>query len=252
MLKKILISLIGVLCLVFILRNEIIKQYLSYEITKIIKYETSIGSLDYSIKKNKLVVKDLRIKNPDGYKNVYALWINDVSIDNPVIQNDKLIINTIKINNADIYYDNNNGALNFKEISENIKRYLHEKKILAVKENENVSKAKTKEVAENKELIRNEEPSIIFINNLQVKDSFINLSYKFMLKKSISIPLEDYINVSQELDTLLNKFNSYIQVTSKKIKASKRRSDLLKIFPKWEKQINKFNQELDKSEPLNF
>ncbi len=52
-----------------------------------------------------------------------------------------------------------------------------------------------------------------------------------MLQKSVSIPLEDYINVSEELDTLINKFNLFIQVTSMKIKASKRRSDLLKIFP---------------------
>ena len=37
-----------------------------------------------------------------------------------------------------------------------------------------------------------------------------------------------------------------------KIKASKKRSDLLKIFPKWEKQINKLNQELDKSEGIKF
>ena len=73
-----------------------------------------------------------------------------------------------------------------------------------------------------------------------------------MLQKSVSIPLEDYINVSEELDTLINKFNLFIQVTSMKIKASKRRGDLLKIFPKWEKQINKLNQELDKSEGIKF
>tara|TARA_B110000196_G_C21152968_1_gene671028 strand:- start:1636 stop:2394 length:759 start_codon:yes stop_codon:yes gene_type:complete len=252
MFNKILISLVAIFCLIFILRNEIIKQYLSYEITKIIKYETSIGDLDYSIKKNKLVIKDLKIKNPDGYKNIFALWISEVSIDNPVIQNDKLIINAIKINNADIFYDNNNGVINFKEISENIKRYLHAKKSLVVKENETTSNINPNKDEENKQIVKTEEPSIIFINNLQVKDSYITLYYKFMLKKSVSIPLEDYINVSQELDTLLNKFNSYIEVTAKKIKASKRRSDLLKIFPKWEKQINKLNQELDKSEPINF
>jgi hypothetical protein len=73
-----------------------------------------------------------------------------------------------------------------------------------------------------------------------------------MLQKSVSIPLEDYINVSEELDTLINKFNLFMKVASMKIKASKRRSDLLKIFPQWEKKINKLNQKLDKSEGINF
>ena len=147
------------------LRDEIIKQYLSYKITKIIKFETSIGHLNYSIKKNRLIIRDLKVKNPSSSKNVYALWINEVSIDKPIIQNDKLIINAIDINNAAIYYDNNSGILNFKEISKNIKHYLHTRKLSANKVgvtpleialNENES-------AENKESIGAKEPSIIFI-----------------------------------------------------------------------------------------
>ena len=249
---KTLISLVATFCLIFFLSDEIIKQYLSYKITKIIKFETSIGHLNYSIKKNRLIIRDLKVKNPSRSKNVYDMWINEVSIDKPIIQNDKLIINAIDINNADIYYDNNSGTLNFKEISENIKHYLHTRKLSANKAVETPLEIAPSESAENKESIGAKEPSIIFIKSLSIKDSFINLSYKFMLQKSVSIPLEDYINVSEELDTLINKFNLFIQVTSMKIKASKRKSDLLKIFPKWEKQINKLNQELDKSEGIKF
>ena len=162
---KTLISLVATFCLIFFLSDEIIKQYLSYKITKIIKFETSIGHLNYSIKKNRLIIRDLKVKNPSSSKNVYALWINEVSIDKPIIQNDKLIINAIDINNAAIYYDNNSGILNFKEISKNIKHYLHTRKLSANKVgvtpleialNENES-------AENKESIGAKEPSIIFI-----------------------------------------------------------------------------------------
>ena len=209
---KTLISLVAAFCLIFFLSDEIIKQYLSYKITKIIKFETSIEYLNYSIKKNRLIIKDLKVKNPSNSKNVFALWVNEVSIDKPIIQNDKLIINAIDINNADIYYDNNSGTLNFKEISENIKYYLRTRKLSANKAGGTPLEIAPyeNESAGNKELIGAKEPSIIFIKSLSIKDSFINLSYKFMLQKSVSIPLEDYINVSEELDTLINKFNLFI------------------------------------------
>lgn len=120
--KKVVIFILFVLVVVLALwtmKASIMSTYLS----KILKTPVSIGSIDFS--KSQITIKDLKIKNPSGFKEFTAYSCKEViiSFDLKKIKNDPSIIDRIDMNDNYLYIDCQNALCtdnNWTKIMKNI------------------------------------------------------------------------------------------------------------------------------------
>ena len=230
------------------LKNFVIQKYIETKLTNQLGFEVEINKFNYSIFDNSIIIENLFIINPLEFKYLYAITIEKIVINNFNFK--KNSINSIFINETNFYWDQKNGKSNLTMLLDNIK-----------KSNENIEENKKNEMFDNKDnsFLKNflnfnlkKLLNKTIINFIKIDDSYFTLHYKFFKDQSISIPLEKYETEEKTINTLLGFFNKYIDNTVNKINDAERYSDLISIFPEWEKEINKIRKELIDRKEIEF
>ena len=230
------------------LKNFVTQKYIETKLTKQLGFEVEINKFNYSILDNSIIIDNLFIINPHGFKYLYAITIEKIIINNFNFK--KNSIDSIFINETNFYWDQKNGKSNLTMILDNIR-----------KSNENIEENKKNEVFDNKDnsFLKNFSNFNLkkLLNNtvvdfISIDDSNFTISYKFFKNQSISIPLEKYESEQKTVNTLLSFLNKYIDNTVKRINDVDRYSDLISIFPEWEREINKIKNELNNRKEIEL
>ncbi|MEO0632418.1 MAG: hypothetical protein AAFY46_17070, partial [Planctomycetota bacterium] len=131
--KKIILGLIGFVLLaivvivigVFVYINQIAKTGVEKGATYALDVPTTLDSADINLFGGEFALAGLTVSNPEGYDTPHFLSLGDGSaaVDFSTIQQDTVEIQTLVLENIDIYLDKEDGKANYEVILENLKRF---------------------------------------------------------------------------------------------------------------------------------
>ncbi|MBO5997285.1 MAG: AsmA family protein [Alphaproteobacteria bacterium] len=169
-----LILIVAVLCIYYYL-GAIVKEGVNRYVPPITGTTASVGSVDLSLLKGQIEIKDLKIGNPKGYSdnNIFEVGKVLVTFQPKTVLTDKIIINSVLISGTKVSAEMKNLYSldsNVSDLQNNINKYLG-------------APAETKEPEK-----KDSAGKKVVIKDLKIKGSSISLGAH---GKTITLPMPD-------------------------------------------------------------
>jgi hypothetical protein len=119
---------------IFLNLNSIAKNFSEKAASEALGVPVSIGEMDIRLDEKKIVVNDVAVANPKGYKNEYAITIKNITVDGESFSKDLLVFTLIQVDGTAVNLEVNEKGANLGKLKQSSQQ--------TVQQTEQVSEAK--------------------------------------------------------------------------------------------------------------
>ena len=111
-----LVALAGIF--VFMNKDAIIKNYIESAASEALGVAVTIGDLDINLGEKKVVINNIAVANPKGYKNEHVLKIKNVTVDGEKFSKELLAFTLIQVDGTQVNLEVNEKGANLGDLKQ--------------------------------------------------------------------------------------------------------------------------------------
>ncbi len=118
----IVLLIVAVGVVLFMNKNAIVKSYIEKTASEALGVAVTIGEMDINLGEKKVVINDIAVANPPGYKNEHVLKIKNITVDGESFSKELLAFTLIQVDGTEVNLEVNEKGANLGDLKQNTQK----------------------------------------------------------------------------------------------------------------------------------